>query len=283
MNKDIKLIALDLDGTTLNSKSKITEENLRALKAATEKGAHIVVCTGRVRNSLPEEIFKIKNLEYVATSNGAAVTEISTGSRIYESNIDPDAVRKIMSKIMAGDFSVDVSIKGQAYMDSEEYRTIEENGCDYRSAEYVIKTRKPVEGLHSFVLKNIEHVENINMIFKSSQMQREMERTLFKNDGITVTSSMKNNLEIGGENTSKADALQFLLHKLGLTRRNLMACGDSPNDLAMLQLAEIGVVMGNADDHMKAQGDYVTLSNDESGVAHAVNRFVLCSANYGEK
>ena len=102
-----------------------------------------------------------------------------------------------------------------------------------------------------------------------------MEKVLMKSDRITVTSSMRNNLEIGGENTSKADALLFLLDKLGLTRKNLLACGDSPNDLEMLQLAEIGVVMGNADEHMKNQGDYITLSNDESGVAHAVRRFVM--------
>ena len=124
-------------------------------------------------------------------------------------------------------------------------------------------------------MRNIEHVENVNMIFKSSQVQRKMEKVLMKSDRITVTSSMRNNLEIGGENTSKADALLFLLDKLGLTRKNLLACGDSPNDLEMLQLAEIGVVMGNADEHMKNQGDYITLSNDESGVAHAVRRFVM--------
>ena len=124
-------------------------------------------------------------------------------------------------------------------------------------------------------MRNIEHVENVNMIFKSSQVQRKMEKVLMKSDRITVTSSMRNNLEIGGENTSKADALLFLLDKLGLTRKNLLACGDSPNDLEMLQLAEIGVVMGNADEHMKNQGDYITLSNDESGVAHAVKRFVM--------
>ena len=124
-------------------------------------------------------------------------------------------------------------------------------------------------------MRNIEHVENVNMIFKSSQVQRKMEKVLMKSDRITVTSSMRNNLEIGGENTSKADALLFLLDKLGLTRKNLLAYGDSPNDLEMLQLAEIGVVMGNADEHMKNQGDYITLSNDESGVAHAVKRFVM--------
>ena len=86
MSKDIKLIALDLDGTTLDSGSKITDENLRTLEAASEKGIHVVVCTGRVWNSLPDEIFKMKNLEYVVTSNGATVTELSTGKRIYESN-----------------------------------------------------------------------------------------------------------------------------------------------------------------------------------------------------
>ncbi|ASS40816.1 hypothetical protein AXF21_02095 [Eubacterium minutum ATCC 700079] len=275
MSKDIKLIALDLDGTTLDSGSKITDENLRTLEAASEKGIHVVVCTGRVWNSLPDEIFKMKNLEYVVTSNGATVTELSTGKRIYESNIDPQAVEEIIEVIRNEDISVDISVRGQAYIDSAEYFFVKENGCGYRSAEYLLRTREPVDGLYDFAMRNIEHVENVNMIFKSSQVQRKMEKVLMKSDRITVTSSMRNNLEIGGENTSKADALLFLLDKLGLTRKNLLACGDSPNDLEMLQLAEIGVVMGNADEHMKNQGDYITLSNDESGVAHAVKRFVM--------
>lgn len=90
-----------------------------------------------------------------------------------------------------------------------------------------------------------------------------------------MTSSFAHNYEIGGETTSKAEALRFLMKKLGLNSSQLMACGDSPNDEEMIKLAEIGVVMGNASEEMKARADYVTDSNAEDGVAKAIEKFVL--------
>ena len=74
---------------------------------------------------------------------------------------------------------------------------------------------------------------------------------------------------------TKATALEMLLDKLGLSRENLMVCGDSGNDLAMIRFAGLGVAMGNADEDVKAQADFVSTSNDEDGVAVAIEKFVL--------
>lgn len=278
MSKNIKMIALDLDGTTFDSRGNISEETLESLKWAHINGLHVVVCTGRVWDKLPMGVFKIKGLEYVITSNGGMITDVIREKVIYENPISPEYVEKVMKILNDEGFSVevsvDVSIGGRAYIDTREYHHIKEKGSDFRSPEYVLNTRNPVDELHKFVLKNKLHVENINMVFQDMSDQRRMEQVFGKMSGITMTSSFHNNLEIGGETTTKASALSFLLEKLGLTHKNLMAFGDSPNDLSMIQMAEIGVVMGNAGEHMKCHGDFVTLSNDENGVSFAIRKLL---------
>lgn len=92
---------------------------------------------------------------------------------------------------------------------------------------------------------------------------------------ITATSSFIHNIEIGGATTSKADAIAKLCDIVGIEEKNVMACGDSPNDMAMIQAAGLGVAMGNAEEEVKAIADFVTLSNLEDGVAYAVKRFVM--------
>lgn len=274
MNKNIKMIALDLDGTTFNSEGIISDETISALESAYLQGIHVVVCTGRVWDKLPLEIFKVKGLEYVITCNGAMITELKNKSVIYENPISPESVEKVMGILKGEKFSIDISIEGKAYIDEKEYYDIKENGSDFRSPEYVLNTRYPVKDLNGFVLKNKYHVENINMVFRDLGDQRRMEQVLSRLDDITITSSFHNNLEVGGGTTTKANALIFLLDRLGLSHKNLMAFGDSPNDLSMLQMAEIGVVMGNAKEHIKCQGDFVTLSNDEDGIAFALKKLL---------
>ena len=92
---------------------------------------------------------------------------------------------------------------------------------------------------------------------------------------ITLTSSFDYNIEIGDRTTSKAAALKFLMKRLGIHKSQLMACGDSENDLAMMRLAGLGVAVANASRHVQEQADYVTDTNDRDGVAKAIERFVL--------
>lgn len=273
--KNIKIIALDLDGTTLNEYGRISERTVSAFHEAMEKGAHIVISTGRTFASLPEQLFSIDGLEYVVTSNGAHITKLEGMERIYEDHIGPKAVEKIASLLQGSSFSVEIFVDGHAYMDKDEFEGYAKNGSAYRDVNYILTTRNPIPDLYGFMLKHRDKIENISLNFEYMEEREEWIKRLGGIDGITVTTSFVHNIEIGGANTSKASALKFLMEKLALTPEELLACGDSPNDLEMIRLAEIGVVMGNATEEMKSQADYVADTNRRDGVAKVIEKFVL--------
>lgn len=275
IGKEIRMIALDLDGTTLTGRSEISPRTVEALHRAMEQGVHIVISTGRPWCSLPEAIFGIDGLEYMITSNGAAITRISGRERIYENCNEPAAVERIVALLRGRGFSVDAFTDGQAYIGAAEYREMKENGCSFRDADYVLRTRRPVADIFDFMLEHKDRLENISIVFRREEDQKEVMRQLAAMDDITLTSSFHNNLEIGGPTTSKADALRFLMRRLSIDSDRLLACGDSPNDSRMIELARIGIVMGNASEHMKARADFVTDTNDNDGVAKAIEKFVL--------
>ena len=92
---------------------------------------------------------------------------------------------------------------------------------------------------------------------------------------VTITSSFDHNLEIGGATTSKAEALRQMGNLLGIDRSEMMAAGDSPNDMAMLKVAGVAVAVGNAKPELKEIADFIAPDHDDDGVAAAVEKYVL--------
>lgn len=273
--KTIKMVALDLDGTTLNRCKQISPRTVETFDKAMEKGVHIVVSTGRTFHSLPEQIFHIRGLEYVVTSNGAHITRLADRRQIYENNIAPEAVLAVLEKIRNRGMSIETFVGGTAYIDKEEFDDVAAHGSDYRDAEYILTTRNPIPQICNFMKENREKIENISLNFRDLTEKERWMAELSALSGITVTSSFTHNVEIGGATTSKASALRFLMEQLDVAPSELMACGDSLNDQRMLQLAGIGVAVENACREIKKTADYVTSSNDEDGVAKAIEKFVL--------
>lgn len=275
LEKNIKIVALDLDGTTFNSAGDISEGNVRALEEAAAAGVHIVVSTGRAYSSLPQHIKDVKGIEYAITSNGAHVNQMQTGEMIYSDYLDPHAVEEIARLKIETDADIEVFIDGIAYVDESYYNDVKENGCDYRNAEYVLWSRHPVADVSALMLDNKEEIENVNFIYRTLGMLEDARPEVNNIKNATITSSFPNNLEVGGPHTSKKTALIWLMEKLGVTAEELMCCGDAPNDIAMAEMAGIGVAVANAWGGLKDHADYITASNDDDGVAKAIDRFVL--------
>ena len=139
----------------------------------------------------------------------------------------------------------------------------------------MLSTRTPVENIFSFMIENREHIENISVNYPNTEFKQGVEQKLRQIDGITLTSSFLLNNEIGGKTTSKASALTFLMEKFGIEKDELIVCGDSLNDAAMIRLAGIGVAMGNAEEYIKEIADYVTDTNYDDGVAKAIEKLAL--------
>ena len=164
---------------------------------------------------------------------------------------------------------------GQAYIDESYYNYIKEFGLSYRSAEYVLWSRKPVKGIAQKLLDNSSRIENVNFCFRSIEMLEDARAEIEAIPEATITSSFQNNLEVGGPDTSKKAALIELMSMLDIDRSELMCCGDAPNDIAMIEYAGLGVAVGNAWGGTADHADYITGTNEEDGVAQAIEQFVL--------
>lgn len=272
---NIKMIALDLDGTTLTSSREISDRTRRALEEACNRGVHVVVSTGRTYSALPEAVKSVKGIEYAITSNGAHINYIDTGKSIYDSYLSDAAVEKVYELSHSPDTYIEVFVDGQAYMDESVYRDIEQNGCEYRSAEYVLWSRKPIPDAAGLMMENRDRIENINFVFRNTDKLEEYRPVISSIPEAKITSSFSTNLEVGGPNTSKKTALIELMKRLDVRREELMCCGDAPNDIEMIEYAGIGVAVGNAWGGTKDHADYIAPTNDDDGVADAVERFAL--------
>jgi Cof subfamily protein (haloacid dehalogenase superfamily) len=273
--KNIKLIALDLDGTTL-TREGLSRRTKETLEEAIRRGIEVVIATGRAYTSLPESIHKIEGLKRIITSNGAHITDCKTGEFFYSNYLNPESVRLVHGILSERpEFPMEVFTKGVAYIDSSIYEDLEKNGSTFMSTKYILRTRRPVEKIYDFLLAHEDSIENLNIHFEFPQDRLDMLEVLRSLPAVTITSSEKNNLEVGGETTSKANALIELCKELDIGMEHVMAFGDSPNDIHMITEAGIGVAMGNGEDCVKEAADLITLGNNDEGVAYAIRTILF--------
>lgn len=270
----IKLIALDLDGTTLNKQGKLSSGNRKALEKVMEKGIEVVIATGRCFDALPAEMVDFPGLKYAVTSNGAQIRDMKTGDTLYSNCIDAHAIDAIADTLENYDYMTEVFVDGRAYIEKKWYDDVLE-GNTGRITDHVRKTRRPIEGVMQFMRNNAERIENINIFFDSMEDKAAMWEVLLTLEDVTLTSSFDNNWEIGGATTSKGAAVEALCEKLGIHKDRVMACGDSPNDGSMLEMAGVPVAVGNAKDVIKELAVFVSGTNEEDGVATAIKKFAL--------
>lgn len=271
----IKLIALDLDGTTINDDRVISKRNRAALRKAAEQGVNIVIATGRPFSALPADVFEIDAIRYVLTSNGASITDLVANKTFYENCLSPLATERSVALLKQYPYIIECFVKGIAYIDGGYYRQVEQSGRSFRDVEYILTTRNPVDDIYQFMLEHKGSIENININFEDISEKPAMREKLLTIPEATITSSFAHNLEIGGATTSKAEALRQMGKLLGIDSSEMMAAGDSPNDIAMLKACGFPVAVGNAVDEVKAVARYIAPPNYADGVADAVEKFVL--------
>ena len=273
---DVKLIALDMDGTLLNEHGLLAEESKEALMQAMEQGVHVVIATGRVFSALPQDVVTVPGIQYAITSNGANIIRLKDNETIYSNLIDGSKLDDIMDILEDETIMKEVFYDHQVYAQKSCLEHLEDYGIrTEKSQRYTLTTRQPVEDTLALILENRDKLENINLLFGNEERRQQVWKRLDAVEGITACSSMPYNLEIGGATTSKAAALDALGEILGVTKEQIMACGDSSNDAAMLRHAGISVAMGNAEDEVKAESLMVTKTNKDHGVAYAIRELVL--------
>lgn len=273
----ISLIALDMDGTFLDDQKRISEENRQVLLECVHRGIEIVPATGRTMLGIQEIADQFPFIRYAITTNGAVVLDTKENKEISTCKLQPDLAVKLMQMARDSDDDImyDVYIDNIGYTTNEFLSKLDFYIQSPAVAELVRKTRRPVQNHILYVEKTGKEAEKINMFFRTEEARQRMRRELASVPGILVCSSIANNLEINAAGADKGSALMRLADYLGIAHIETMAFGDGENDLSMIQMAGFGVAMENGDDVLKKTANYVTCTNNESGVAHAIRRFCL--------
>ena len=263
---DIRLIALDLDGTLLTTDKRLTEHTKKVLARAAEQGIHIVPATGRSVTGLAPEVRGLPFVRYAITVNGAAVWDMDEERIVSRKAFSPEQARELWNFIQNRGAMLDASVDGVCRLSPDEPRQ-----------RLIRSTRTPTENLTEMVTDGKHCIEKFNVFFPiTMQAERQKLREELEQFGyLAITSSLGNNLELNHREATKGNGLLSLAKELGLMRMQTMAFGDGENDISMLKAAGAGVAMGNASEIVKQAADLVTKTNDEDGVAYIIETRVL--------
>ena len=272
---NIKLIALDLDGTLLDSEKRLSPANEVALRRCIERGIQIVPATGRMWEGVPEVIRKIPGVRYGIIANGARVVDMQENKEISTTLLPVDLAVQIMEFAKTTNAAYDPYLDGWGAMEARFLDHLEDYGLEPKVKELVRGTRRIVADSIEYVKQRNRPVEKVNMFFGDMDERRRVREQLNQWDSLAVSSSLYNNLEINVAGASKGNGITTLASYLGIRIEETMAFGDGENDMAMIQMAGTGVVMGNGVEELKQHADYITSSNDEDGVACAIEKLVL--------
>jgi Cof subfamily protein (haloacid dehalogenase superfamily) len=273
----IKLIASDLDGTLLGRDMRLSVANKDAIMRTIGAGVHFVVATGRSLFSVPEEVRNIAGIQYLITSNGAAIHDNATGERIYARYLSEEAVRSVWHLIEDPSIMKEVFWEGTPYTAADCYAAPMRYGVPERALAYIRETRRPIPDIAAFTEAHIAALENINFNFSSPESQAYIRAQLMGSTLYTLTSSLAHNFEIGPIHVDKGVAVAHIADLLGIKTEEILCVGDNENDASMIAYAGIGVAMANGAEEAKWVADYIAPANTEDGVAEAIKKFVLLS------
>ncbi|HBM4504688.1 TPA: sugar-phosphatase [Listeria innocua] len=266
-----KIIAIDIDGTLLNDAHEITPAVREAIKAAKQKGVKVVLCTGRPLAGIKKSLIELDLLDigdYVITFNGAVILETATEEPLADITLNKSELEEIYAFCHAQDVNVTYFDGKNMYVPS---RKITEITCQdallLQTPLYHLPVEEAPESIHVSKVMLLDTPEKITDVIKN------LPETIKEN--FYVVRSVPYNLEFLQKGVNKGSALELLVNKLGISQGEVMSIGDQENDITMIEYAGMGVAMGNATEHIKEIANYTTTTNNEDGVAKAIQMLVL--------
>ncbi|MEH7308926.1 Cof-type HAD-IIB family hydrolase [Neobacillus drentensis] len=267
-----KMIVLDLDDTLLQDDHTISPRTKKALMDVQQLGVKVVLASGRPTYAMYKiaEELQLKDYgSFILSFNGAKITNCQTGEELFSSTLTPETVHHLY------ELSRRENVWLHTYVGDS---IVTEAGNPYTDIEGEI-TGLEIFEVDSFVDSIKEPVVKVLMLeeeTKLADVEQKLQQELAGQ--LSVMRSKPFFLEFTEAGVTKGTSLHQLIGKLGIEREEVIAMGDSYNDLAMIEFAGLGVAMGNAPEDIKAKADYVTDTNMNDGVAKVIEKFVLKTA-----
>lgn len=266
-----RIIALDLDGTLLNSRKGLSEENRRALEAAAAAGVEIVPTTGRFFDGIPEVVRQLPFLHYAITINGARAEDLRSRREIYRAEIPNRQALEVMTYLDGLPVLYDCYVNNWGWITQGLQDRAAEFAPDEHCLKMLRKLRTPVPELKAHLRETGRSVQKIQFFARTPALRDRYQAEFVQAfPDLAATSSLVNNLEINHPDANKGAALAALAAHLGVPMAETMAFGDGSNDVSMLRAAGLGAAMENAGEPARRAADTVTASCDHDGVARGI-------------
>lgn len=284
-----KLVAIDIDGTLLNSKSELTDKTIDVLKKASERGIYIVLTSGRMTTVIKEFCKKIGADKFLIAENGASIVNLQTDELIYKKYIPKNVVLDILNICEDNNIyymiytNKELIVKNLKHMALFFYK---QNYNPNARLETHIASREYIEQLEDEFAKIMicdedraiynSIVNKLSKITAIDVMTIPHISTKVLNVGTEEKVISYSYADISAKDTNKWTAIEMLTEMLGIDREEVIAIGDNINDLQMIKNAGLGVAMKNGSPVLRELADEIAPSNDEDGVAYIVEKYILC-------
>ena len=288
-----KLIAIDLDGTLLNSKGEVSTNNREAIKQAIERGIEVVLCSGRVRGSVENIANDIGANNYIISGNGAEVYDLQNKKILYQKFISKSRILEIAKFCEDNSIFYTVHAENSIIANSLKHNILVHNSENHKKSIEKRTNINITENIYEYIKNSpCESFSKITICDETEAIFRgilEKLRKIKEVEVLDVAHLSNKTIEVGTEihnlqyyyteitakNVNKWNAINELIQKLNINKNEVVAIGDNINDKEMLLNADLGVVMGNSAPYIKDIGNVVVADNNNDGVAEAIIHYCL--------
>ena len=288
-----KFVAIDIDGTLLNSNGELSERTILAVKRVIEKGVRVVLTSGRVTNSVEMIAEKVNADKYLICDNGASIYDVAQNKTIWSREIEKSTVLDLIKTCIENDIyymvftDKEIIVKDLRHMALAFYK--QRHNCKdeatgvtqfkYAGIEYIERIEKPIRRIvvcdqdrtiYNSIVKKLTKFNDIELMASPH-----ISNKIIKNSDKTIILSYSY-AEILPKNANKWSAITELISRIGgISESEVMAIGDNFNDVSMIENAGLGVAMNNGATVAKEVARVVAPTNDEDGVATVLERYIL--------
>lgn len=276
MNDNYKIVFIDIDGTLVNDEEQIPKENIETIKKLKTKGIEVVLASGRPYHSIEKYSNIAGAMPYIIGSNGGVVVNYKEDKLLYNANIDKPLALEILKFVKVNNLFTAITLSGNLVLESEMYSLTKEN-----RDELIV-----VNSLEEYLKNTNESIIKFSIMSDNKEDLQIAREKLINKFNITITNVdtfvIPNKYRKAGKNpyimdimkeyVNKGEAIKKLCKYLNLNTQEAIIFGDGLNDIEMFELDAYKVAMKNAKDKIKEMADFVTISNNEAGVAYKLNK-----------
>lgn len=270
-----RMIAIDLDGSLLRDDCTISVNNRQAILRTMQRGHLVVPSTGRGYRNSRFVLRDFPVMPYYINANGTTVTRGEPEESLFCCTIPYETGCQIYRTAAEYPVFIELYHGLDAYDSYEGCENMKKSGCMEEYREQLLRTNIHMENLDDFVLREGHLISKFHIVCPDIGMKRELMGRIARITGVYPISTAEYNIEVADSHWSKKDGLEWLCRRIGMTREQVVAIGDSENDYDGICWAGAGVAMGNASSRVREAADYITASNQEDGVARALEHYGL--------